>query len=519
MTRIKQTSLIWTQAKVITLLLFAIMFSQSTYANKIEWKEFDKVSFELAKKQDKFIILDLVAVWCHWCHVMEKNTYTDEKVVSLLNNHFITTQADHDLRPDLAERYRNWGWPATIVLTPDGTEIVKRAGYISPGRMARLLQAIIEDPSPETTTLTLPNNLSSSPKLEKSLVQQLKIMHLQAYDSDLGSLQLNMKFLDIDSVEWDLYLATKGDASATNRVIKTLDNAKQIIDPEFGGAYQYSTNADWQHPHYEKIMNTQYKNMYAFASACQQLQKQRYCVAAKQVADYLLEFLYSTDKGVFYSSQDADLKQGEKSHDYFKLKRQQRLALGIPKVDKHKYSSHNGKAIEGMIRVYMATKEKKYLVAAIKASDWIIKHRKLNNGGFKHDRDDTVGPFLADTLYMARAFLLLNMATNDPKYIDYANQAAVFILLQFKNPKGGLISAVDNGTPTKPLPQLDQNIDAARFFMQLYSKSPSMELNNLIDHTMKLLATPEIATSRFTDPGILLAHKTYNILRQKQSNL
>jgi uncharacterized protein YyaL (SSP411 family) len=58
---------------------------------KIHWREFDKSSFELAKQQNKFIILDLVAVWCHWCHVMDKTTYSDSKVIDLLNKHFITT--------------------------------------------------------------------------------------------------------------------------------------------------------------------------------------------------------------------------------------------------------------------------------------------------------------------------------------------------------------------------------------------------------------------------------------------
>jgi uncharacterized protein YyaL (SSP411 family) len=477
--------------------------------SKIQWSKFNKESFEQAKFQGKFVILDLVAVWCHWCHVMDKTTYTDDNVVNLLNKHFITTQADHDLRPDLAERYRDWGWPATIVLTSDGTEIVKRAGYIDPINMARLLQAIIDDPSPETTTLNLPDQLSTSPYLSQELVKSLKSMHLKAYDPELGGLKLNMKFIDVDSIEWDLKLASEGNIEASKRIINTLDNAVNLIDSEFGGAYQYSTFGDWHHPHYEKIMHTQFKFLKAYSSACQQLNLKRYCQSAKKVANYLLEFLYSNQTGAFYTSQDADLNQGEKADGYFKLNRQQRLAQGLPRIDKHSYSSHNGKAIAGLVHLYLATGENKYLDPAVKASDWIMNNRSLNNGGFKHDKQDSAGPYLADTLYMGRAFLLLYQATKEDRYLNKAIQAAGFIQNKFQYKLGGLVSAVDNGTPAQPLPQLEQNIDATRFFLEIYTHKKTDSLKNAIDHNMKFLATKEISTSRFTEAGVLLAHFKY----------
>jgi uncharacterized protein YyaL (SSP411 family) len=496
---------------LFTLLLLILSFSinAKNVDSKIDWQEFNKASFQKAEKQGKYILLDLVAVWCHWCHVMDKTTYQDDKVVNLLNKHFIATQADHDLRPDLAERYRDWGWPATIIMTTDGTEVVKRAGYISPQNMARLLQTIIEDPSPESSTLSLPKNLSKSPELSAKLVNQLKQMHLDAYDQKLGGLKLNMKFLDADSVEWDLELAKQGDTTARQRVIQTLQAAKQLIDPEFGGAYQYSTYADWKNPHYEKIIHTQYKYILTYSKACHFFKDKTYCTEAKKITDFLLEFLYSQDKGAFYTSQDADLIQGEKSHDYFKLKRNQRLSLGIPKVDKHIYASHNGKIIAGFVHMYLATKDDNYLKSAIKATDWIIKNRSIDNGGFKHDKRDTAGPYLADTLYMGRALLMLYQATNNEAYLIKALNAADFIQTHFKNPQGGLISAVDNGTPTQPLPQLDQNIDAARFLMNLYTEKQLTSLKKVIEHSMKFLATSEITTSRFTEAGILIAHSQY----------
>src|SRR6202162_1119095 len=83
-----------------------------------------------------------------WCCVMDEETYRDPTVVKLINSKFIALKVDQDSRPDLSNRYEDYGWPATIVFNSDGSEIVKRRGYLPPGQMASMLQAIIDDPSP-----------------------------------------------------------------------------------------------------------------------------------------------------------------------------------------------------------------------------------------------------------------------------------------------------------------------------------------------------------------------------------
>ena len=487
------------------LVVFALKAKTINSQSHINWQKFNQQGFQRAKQEKKYIILDLVAVWCHWCHVMEKTTYHDPQVVKLINQYYIPTQADHDLRPDLAERYRDWGWPATVILAADGTEIVKRAGYIEPQDMARLLQTIIEDPSPESTTLSLPKNLSNSPLLTTELAQQLQQKHKNTYDTQLGSLKTAQKFIDIDSIKWDMHLYKTGDKSAKLRVEQTLDAAAQLIDPEFGGAYQYSTYGDWQHPHYEKIMYAQYKYLLAYSQACQLFDAKRFCQNAQKVADFLLDFLYSEDKGVFYTSQDADLKEGKKAHEYFKLNKKERLKLGMPRIDKHIYSAHNGQAIIGLLALYRATHDKKYLVVSRKAAQWIIDNRAITGGGFKHYKRDAAGPYLADTLYMGQALLDLYRATDEKLYLDKAKQAAQFMMTHFKNSQGGLVSAQDNGTPTKPLPRINHNIDAAVFLIELYHAQPSERLKKAAAHIMKLLVTKKIVDDAYTEVGILLA--------------
>ena len=91
--------------------------------------------FASATREHRLVILDLEAVWCHWCHVMADVTYGDPKVEALINDKFIAVRADQDANPELSSRYGDWGWPATIIFAPDGTELAKLRGYIEPRRL------------------------------------------------------------------------------------------------------------------------------------------------------------------------------------------------------------------------------------------------------------------------------------------------------------------------------------------------------------------------------------------------
>ena len=122
--------------------------SPSSAADGPKWSDWGDDLFTRAAAEKRFVILDLEAVWCHWCHVMEKTTYANPEVQELLASKYLPVRVDQDANPDLSSRYGDWGWPATIVFGPDGTEIAKIRGYIEPERMQALLKAIIDDPSP-----------------------------------------------------------------------------------------------------------------------------------------------------------------------------------------------------------------------------------------------------------------------------------------------------------------------------------------------------------------------------------
>src|SRR5690606_28037135 len=114
---------------------------------KVSWQQWDDSLFDRAAKENKLLLLDLEAVWCHWCHVMDEKTYGDSRVIALIKKHYIPVRVDQAARPDLAARYQEYGWPATIILDAKGRDLRKKAGFIEPDEFVRLLSATASNPS------------------------------------------------------------------------------------------------------------------------------------------------------------------------------------------------------------------------------------------------------------------------------------------------------------------------------------------------------------------------------------
>src|SRR5690606_23502963 len=133
------------------------------------------------------------------------------------------------------------------------------------------------------------------------------------------------------------------DIHSTEFAQKTLSANLNLIDPAWGGVYQYSTHSDWNNPHYEKIMSTQATNLKIYSLAYSLWDEEVHWKTASAIYLYLKNFLVSPD-GAFYTSQDADLIRGQHSSSYFSLSDSERRKLGIPRIDKNIYSRENGLA-------------------------------------------------------------------------------------------------------------------------------------------------------------------------------
>jgi|CXWL01.1.fsa_nt_gi uncharacterized protein YyaL (SSP411 family) len=479
-------------------------------AEPLVWHEWSSEVFAQAKRENKFVLLDLEAVWCHWCHVMAETTYRDPAVVALMNERYLAVRVDQDARPDLASRYEDYGWPATVIYAPDSTEIVKKQGYIPPADMTRLLRAVIDDPSPVAAqNLNTDRAATSETALPPARLAELRARWTGGYDDQQGGWGFSHKYLDADSIEYALRLAARGDTRAAQMARDTLRLSRQLIDPVWGGVYQYSAGGTWDEPHFEKIMSFQADTLRACAQAAAQWGDPAHLESARAVHGYLRRFLTSPE-GVVYTSQDADLVPGEHSADYFALDDAGRRARGLPRIDRHVYARENGWVIAALAQLAAVTGEAGYRTEAERAAQWVLAHRSLGGGGFRHDEHDAAGPYLGDSLAMGRAFLSLHQLTQDPAWLAHAEAAATFIEAHFKRAEAAGYAAGDSTKESfpAPRPQFDENLNLVRFTTALAHVTGRAGYRAMAQHALRWLLAPGVADSRgFSVAGLLLAEE------------
>lgn len=481
-------------------------------SSNIDWKhKWDDSVFEAAKSQNKLIILSLEAIWCHWCHVMQAETYSDPQVAKLLNDKFISVSIDQDSNAGLSNRYKNYGWPATILFNSQGQEIVKRAGYIEASEMIELLESKVKDPSPDKD-FNRKINYSKISFLSNENKSKLENKYINSLDTKKGGLKTAQKYLNRDTIEYGLALArtdSKNAKVAKEHSLLTLKAALALLDPVWGGFYQYSTHYDWNSPHYEKLARTQAEYLRIYSLAQMQEPNKEFTTAIDQTIKYLDEF-FTSPADSFYTSQDADLVQGQKATDYFSLSDKARRAKGIPRIDKNIYADKNGRIIEALALAYRAKQEPKILQRAIKALESINQSHRKQDGSYSHSSQGA--SFLSDNLFMARALLALYETTAKPEYLLQAQATTKYIIENHRGNEPGYLS--DNkvtrtknsklNSILKPVPLLDENIKLARFFNKISHYLGDEAIKEEAKYIMQYLASDSIIQSGPSEPGILL---------------
>jgi uncharacterized protein len=492
----------------VTIVVATLATSPLLADQSVKWSAWNDDLFSRAASEKRFVILDLEALWCHWCHVMEKTTYADPEVGELLASKYLPVRVDQDANPDLSNRYGDWGWPATIIFNSDGTEIAKIRGYIEPERMQSLLKAVIEDPSPGPSVgEAFEIKPSTSIFLTKEQRAELVKNYDESYEQKLGGWGDNQKFIDADSMDYAMSRAEAGDATAAQRARQTLDAAIALIDPVWGGVFQYSEAGSWTHPHFEKIMSFQSQYLRQYSQAYALWKDEKYLAAARNIERYLAAFLLSPD-GAFYVSQDADLDHDTDGHQYYALADAERRKLGMPRIDQNLYARENGWAISGLIAFYNVTNDPKVLEMAERAAKWVSENRALADGGFRHGDNDRGGPYLGDNIAMGQAFLDLYAATGNRDWLTRAGKAGDFIGVTFKDDAGGFFTSKTSeatvGVFTKPAKLTDDQIAVVRFMNLLDRYFGKDVYKDYASHAMRYLTAATVDAIRPL-PGVLLA--------------
>jgi uncharacterized protein YyaL (SSP411 family) len=491
--------------------------SESTGSN-IKWQVWSDTIFETSRAQNKLVILDLHAVWCHWCHVMDQKTYGDKAVQKIIAAHFIPVSVDQASRPDLANRYEDYGWPATVIYNPKGQEIKLLSGYLSPQEFIAELNDCLKHPRVVSDELGQPGkrtgeNAKPNTSLDKVLIRAF----MNSYDTKNGGWTFGHKYLPCEAVEYSMDLASDGDKLSAERANEVLKLQINLLDPVWGGMYQYSTDNDWKHAHFEKLMEMQTGDMRIYSLAYLLWKNPEHLRVAEKIANYMSNFLLGPDGG-FYTSQDADLVPGRHAGGYFALSDSERWKKGIPGIDKHIYSRENGWAIESFAALYGASGDRKYLAYAKRSADWILLHRQVD-GHFCHDvlpdRANDKASFqiyLGDNLSMGRAFLALYAVTGDRKYLTRAESVADYIVKSFTAPIDGKAgvgfkTSSQSGVFASPV-NFDENVSAARFFNLLYHYSSRLEDKRAAQIALDYLTLPSVTKKHENSAAsILLAER------------
>ncbi len=303
----------------------------------VHWNPWDDAPFERAKREDKPILLDIGASWCHWCHVMDTESYDDPKVAELLNEHFVAIKVDRDERPDIDARYQSavsaitgqGGWPLTAFLTPEGrafyggtyfppTERFNRPSFtivlhtISDAyqtrraqieEQARHLQSTLEGRL--TPRHQPPANSFSAEDLENASAYLLR-----HHDSLNGGFGDAPKFFHAPALEFLLsHTWRTGDVRFQDAVFRTLDAIARggIHDHLGGGFHRYSTDGSWHIPHFEKMASDNAALLTLYANAYRITKKARYRDVALDIIRFVREEFSCPTNPAFYSSQDADV--------------------------------------------------------------------------------------------------------------------------------------------------------------------------------------------------------------------
>jgi uncharacterized protein len=301
--------------------------------NPVDWFPWGPEALAKAREEGKPILLSVGYAACHWCHVMERESFEDEETAALMNQHFVPIKVDREERPDLDGIYMDavqamtgqGGWPMTVFLTPDGAPFFAGTYFPATDRhglpsFRRVLLAVAEawrdrpDDARRQGEVVVSHIAKQATELARSsapisdeVVRQAFDSLRRAFDPDWGGFSLAPKFPQPMTLEFALRCHLRGEPDALGMVELTLDRmaAGGIYDQLGGGFHRYSTDGRWLVPHFEKMLYDNAQLIRVYARAWQVTGKARYREVVTETADWLLTELRHPEGGL-YSSQDAD---------------------------------------------------------------------------------------------------------------------------------------------------------------------------------------------------------------------
>ena len=326
----------------------------------VQWHQWGEEAFAEARRENKPILLDIGAVWCHWCHVMDRESYDDPAIAAIVNEHFVAVKVDRDERPDIDSRYQaavqavsgQGGWPLTAFLTPDGkpfyggTYFPPNDGYGRPSFRRVLLSIanaykekhgdVVEQAAMVESAISQSESFAGRDgRISSAVITAIQESALKMFDPQNGGFGQAPKFphpsaLDLlieryahtqDAAE----LRSAGEPIATTDssrlrevIVTTLEHMARggVYDQLAGGFHRYSVDERWVVPHFEKMCYDNSELLKNYVHGYQSTGEQFFAEVSRDIIRWMDEWLSDQERGGFYASQDADISM-EDDGDYF----------------------------------------------------------------------------------------------------------------------------------------------------------------------------------------------------------
>jgi uncharacterized protein len=319
-------------------------YLRSAMHQPIRWHEWGEEAFAAAERDNKPMLLDIGAVWCHWCHVMDRESYDDPEVAQIVNENFIAVKVDRDERPDIDSRYQaavsaisgQGGWPLTAFLTPDGKPFYGGT-YFPPqdqwGRPSfkRVLTSIANAYREKHADVTEQSKLveqaisqsesftGRSARFSARVVDAIVKSAMTMFDPIHGGFGQAPKFPHPGAL--DLLIeryARTGDQELKKVFVSTLEHMANggVYDQLAGGFHRYSVDERWVVPHFEKMCYDNSELLKNYVHAFQVIGTEFFADKARDIIRWMDQWLSDRERGGFYASQDADYSMDDDG-DYF----------------------------------------------------------------------------------------------------------------------------------------------------------------------------------------------------------
>ncbi len=445
--------------------------------NPVDWYPWGEEALARAKKEDKPILLSIGYSSCHWCHVMEKESFENEATAQIMNERFINIKVDREERPDLDELYMNavqvmtggGGWPMTVFLTPDlvpfhaGTYFPPEDRRGMPG-FPKVLVVVSDyyrnhreevgkvEAQMRDALLQMVEFVPSQEAMdEKILVKAFETFESQ-FDSTYGGFGRAPKFPSSMTLSFLLkYWKRTGTKRALEMVEKTLEKMANggIYDHLGGGFHRYSVDERWLIPHFEKMLYDNALLSRTYFETYQATRKERYRHVAEEVLHYVIREMKSPEGG-FYSTQDAD-SEGEEGKFYVWTRDQIKEVLGKEKGTP--FCAHYGITPQGNfeggssvlnIDSSLEKTSQLYGIPILELEEVLEEGRKK----LFNEREKRVKPGRDEKILTSWNGLMISSfidgfkVTHNEEYLNVARKAAHFILKKMR--KDGHLMRVFN---------------------------------------------------------------------------